>query len=131
MKKEEPKDSKKIKTSDVYLFLSYILKKSPKGFNDEIKFETENTKTIFIDKKEKEKLFEYKVVIFRSLLVSKKKKEPELNFKIGEKEYNIKFEFKNKHFIYELDLIKKGKFITGNKPIKQTLDNTQKIPLFL
>lgn len=126
---KESNESKKSKSFDVFLLINYSLEKKDKEINEEIKFVEKDAKIIFSEKDEKETIVEYRVVI-QYKLKNPKKKNINLEFKIGDIDYSIDFENKNLHFIYHLDLTIIRHFIHSNMKIKQTMDDTQKFILF-
>ena len=128
--------NKETKSINIYLLISYPLKKEVQEKKEDLIFKDKNCKIIFSEKIEKN---EVAFVILLNL-INAKKKTIELEFTIEstkkEKiEYKIKFDFnkdnlKENYFIYDLKLFYRKGF-SNEKSIKQNLDYIQKMKYFM
>ena len=128
--------NKETKSINIYLLISYPLKKEVQEKKEDLIFKDKNCKIIFSEKIEKN---EVAFVILLNL-INAKKKTIELEFTIEstkkEKiEYKIKFDFnkdnlKENYFIYDLKLFYRKGF-SNEKSIKQNLDYIQKMKYFI
>ena len=127
---DKSNETKKPKNFVVYLLISFSLEKNKDEANDEINFQEKNAKIICLEKNDKEKIYEYKVIIEYTLENPKKNKQHKLEFKIGEKDYAINFVYINIHFIYELELYNVDKFYKFEKKQNQSMNYSEKFNLF-
>ena len=126
---------KEIKTTEIYLLISYPIKKEDYGSKNELVIKDNNIKCIYSNKIENNS-DNQNIKIFQFKFINPKKKTIVLEFAIENSntekdEYKIKFdynskEFKEVSFIYDLNLYLKKDF-SNDKSIPQNLDYTIKM----
>ena len=121
---------KKPKICGVYLLITYLLDNNQNESNNIISFQNKGVKIFYSEKQEKENNVEYIAIIENNSENHRKNKKYKLEFKIGEKDFAIYYEYNNAHFIYELEFCSVDSFFKFEKQIPQFMNNSQKFIYF-